>query len=69
MKKWLIVITLFMMLKSGQEVTFSDKFSYTLFLNEVEFSDGLDRIYIPLTSVRWITNDPMAHKMLKQGTK
>jgi hypothetical protein len=69
MRKWLVVVSLFLMLKSGQEVTFSDGFSYVIKLHEIEFSDGLDRVYWPLSSIRWITNDAQAHKMLKQGTK
>lgn len=69
MKKWLQILTIFLMLKSGQEVIFHDGYEVTVMENGVQIAYLEDEMFLPMDEIRWITNDKRAHELLKGTTK
>jgi hypothetical protein len=65
MKKFLIVVSLFLMLKTGQELKFHDGYSFSLTGRTITISDGMDNLGIGTDEIVWITDDQATHERLK----
>lgn len=66
--KWrniLAMLFVFVMLKNGSEMKFSEKFSFVYNLYGIEVSDGVDNYFFKLKDIKWATNDEETHKLLK----
>lgn len=67
MKKWMLVFSIFVMLKSGQEVVFKGDYQAEVMENGIRVTYGPDEVFFEMDTVKWMTNDERAHKMLKQN--